>query len=316
MTLELCPTGPWDGPHLLGFIGQRAVVGVEGSTRDGGFARVLDLDGAPVLIGIRPVTTTPSTGDGAAARRGLSLTVVGTNEETVGAVAPEAIRRVRRLLDLERDGRIVDAALADDPLLSESVRLHPGRRSPGAADAAETVTRAILGQQVSVRRARDLLTILAAEHGSPLPSALRDHPLSAEAGLERAFPSPEALADLDPATLPMPATRATALVTAARLIADGRLALEREADPAEVRARLLEIHGIGPWTADYVLLRGLGHPDVFLPADLGVRRALEALGVRGSAADLAEVAEHWSPWRSYALHRLWSPPEPGPTPPI
>ena len=58
--------------------------------------------------------------------------------------------------------------------------------------------------------------------------------------------------------------------------------------------------GIGPWTAGYVLMRGLGDPDVFLPTDLGVRAGLAALGA--SPAD----ADRWRPWRSYALHHLWS----------
>jgi AraC family transcriptional regulator of adaptative response / DNA-3-methyladenine glycosylase II len=71
-------------------------------------------------------------------------------------------------------------------------------------------------------------------------------------------------------------------------------------DRDEVRARLLDVPGIGPWTAGYVLMRGLGDPDQFLPTDLGVRLGLEALGIG------ADRAEAWRPWRSYALHHLWA----------
>jgi AraC family transcriptional regulator of adaptative response / DNA-3-methyladenine glycosylase II len=62
---------------------------------------------------------------------------------------------------------------------------------------------------------------------------------------------------------------------------------------------LLDVPGIGPWTADYVLMRGLGDPDVFLDTDLGVRRALDRLAIGPDAA------ARWRPWRSYALHHLW-----------
>ena len=65
---------------------------------------------------------------------------------------------------------------------------------------------------------------------------------------------------------------------------------------------MLALPGIGPWTADYVAMRALGDPDVFLPTDLGVRNAADRLGIDA----VAERSERWRPWRSYALMRLWS----------
>jgi AraC family transcriptional regulator of adaptative response / DNA-3-methyladenine glycosylase II len=74
----------------------------------------------------------------------------------------------------------------------------------------------------------------------------------------------------------------------------------------ETEARLREIPGIGPWTAQYVALRALGDPDVLLVTDLGVRRGAAALGLSANPADLAAHAHaHWAPWRSYATIRLW-----------
>ena len=75
--------------------------------------------------------------------------------------------------------------------------------------------------------------------------------------------------------------------------------LDRGPDREDVRRALLELPGIGPWTADYVGMRALGHPDVFLPTDLAVRRVLADLG--GDADPGA-----WRPWRSYALMHLWN----------
>ena len=77
-----------------------------------------------------------------------------------------------------------------------------------------------------------------------------------------------------------------------------------------MRAAMVALPGIGPWTADYVAMRALGHPDVFLPTDLGVRTALTRLG-HDPATEIARAPE-WSPWRSYALMHLWQTLMPAP----
>jgi AraC family transcriptional regulator of adaptative response / DNA-3-methyladenine glycosylase II len=91
------------------------------------------------------------------------------------------------------------------------------------------------------------------------------------------------------------------------------VALDRGPDRDDVRRALLELPGIGPWTADYVALRALAHPDVFLPTDVGVRNALVGLG-HDPVATLERSAA-WSPWRSYALMHLWNTLMPSTKPP-
>ena len=81
--------------------------------------------------------------------------------------------------------------------------------------------------------------------------------------------------------------------------------LDGGADRAEVQRRLLEIPGVGPWTATYISLRALGDPDAFPAGDLGLRRAAERLGLPSGAAALEERSERWRPWRAYAAHYLW-----------
>jgi AraC family transcriptional regulator, regulatory protein of adaptative response / DNA-3-methyladenine glycosylase II len=98
----------------------------------------------------------------------------------------------------------------------------------------------------------------------------------------------------------MPRARARTLGALARAVADGELDLHPGADREETRTHLLALPGIGPWTADYIAMRALGDPDVFLAADLGVRRALERLGGDAGSAD------RWRPFRSYATHYLWA----------
>jgi AraC family transcriptional regulator of adaptative response / DNA-3-methyladenine glycosylase II len=121
------------------------------------------------------------------------------------------------------------------------------------------------------------------------------------------------LAEVDPAELPMPQARARALVGLCTALAGGDVALDRSTDRAEVRARLLALPGIGPWTADYVAMRALGDPDVFLPTDIGVRRALDGLGEDPATA--GTLSDRWRPWRSYGLMHLWMTLDLGPSRP-
>ncbi len=137
---------------------------------------------------------------------------------------------------------------------------------------------------------------LVAAHGTPVDS---DIP-----GLTHLFPSAATLAALAPRTLPMPRSRGRALVGLCAALASGEVALDRGPDRDDVRHRLLELPGIGPWTADYVAMRALAHPDVFLPTDVGVRNALAGLGHEPAA--VVAVSERWRPWRSYALMHLWN----------
>ena len=112
------------------------------------------------------------------------------------------------------------------------------------------------------------------------------------------FPTAAALAEVDPEDLPMPRARGRALVGLCAALAAGEIPLDHSAERSDVRTRLTALPGIGPWTADYVSMRALGDPDVFLPTDLGVKHAL----ARWPDAD----PERWRPWRSYALLHLWT----------
>ena len=85
------------------------------------------------------------------------------------------------------------------------------------------------------------------------------------------FPTMAAIAEHGHDVLRGPGARIRALIGAAEALADGSLTLGAGDDGAEQRAALLAMPGIGPWTADYVAMRALGDPDVFLPTDIGVR---------------------------------------------
>ena len=201
---------------------------------------------------------------------------------------PLALARVRHLVDAEADVAAIDAHLGADAVLGDLVRATPGLRVPGVLEPAEMVFRTVIGQQISLASARTCAATITARHGEALDTG--------DPGLTLLFPSATALAAVDPTTLPMPRSRGRTIVALAERLADGRIDLD-DPDPDGVRAALLACPGIGPWTADYVLMRVCHAPDILLSTDLVLARELVARG----------VTEHsnWSPYRSYAAMHLW-----------
>ena len=185
--------------------------------------------------------------------------------------------------------------LGRDPLLGPLVAARPGLRVPGHVDGNEIAVRAVLGQQVTVAAARTIAGRLTAELGKPVARP--------DGGLTHLFPDVATLASLDPVDLPMPRSRGRALIALCRALAEGDVVLDRGAGRDDTRRALLAIPGIGPWTADYIAMRALGDPDVFLPADTGTRDAVTVLG--RDPATAGALAQPWRPWRSYAQVHLW-----------
>ncbi|NEA98196.1 AlkA N-terminal domain-containing protein [Streptomyces sp. SID13726] len=272
---------PLNPDNLFGHLAATAVPGVE-EWRDGSYRRTLRLPYGPGIV-----TLTPRP-DHIACR----LMLGDLRDLTV------AISRCRRMLDLDADPVAIDDQLRTDPLLAPLVDKAPGRRVPRTVDEAEFAVRAVLGQQVSTAAARTHAGRLVTAHGDPV-----DDP---EGGLTHLFPSPEALAAVDPGALAMPRTRRTTFTTLVSELAEGRLQLGVETDWTETRARLLALPGFGPWTVDVIAMRALGDPDAFLPTDLGIRRAAQELGLPSTPAALTARAAAWRPWRAYAVQYLWA----------
>ncbi|WP_069742196.1 AlkA N-terminal domain-containing protein [Streptomyces sp. EN23] len=281
IALRLPYRAPLNPSNLFGHLAATAVPGVE-EWRDGAYRRTLTL---PYGHGVVALTPKP---DHIACR--LSLT--DPRDLT------RAISRCRWLLDLDADPVAVDAQLRTDPLLAPLVDAGPGRRVPRTVDGAEFAVRAVLGQQVSTAAARTHAARLVTAHGVPV-----DDP---EGALTHLFPTPQALAELDPEALALPRTRRTTLTTLVAALAEDRLRLDTDTDWERARAELAALPGFGPWTVESIAMRSLGDPDAFLPTDLGIRRAAERLGLRATPAALTARAADWRPWRAYAVQYLWT----------
>jgi DNA-3-methyladenine glycosylase II/AraC family transcriptional regulator of adaptative response / DNA-3-methyladenine glycosylase II len=202
--------------------------------------------------------------------------------------------RVRRWLDLDHDPGPVDAHLAADPVLAPLVAARPGLRVVGSTDGWETAVTTVLGQQVSVSAARTFAGRLVAAYGVPGSTGAP------------AFPTPASLAAVDPAAMAprigLTGARARTIHALAGAVADGLPLGTGDADPQAVRAALLALPGIGPWTVDYLALRALGDRDACPSSDLVLRRALGGV----SAREVDEASQRWRPWRAYAVTHLWT----------
>ena len=142
--------------------------------------------------------------------------------------------------------------------------------------------RAVIGQRISVAATRTLLTRLI--------------------GADGRFPSASQLLERDCSGIGLTRARVQTIAALAAAVADGRVHFRAGQSLDAFVAGLVELPGIGPWTAHYIAMRALGHPDAFPFGDLIVRRALSDPSPRDERAQ----SEAWRPWRSYVVLHLWT----------
>ena len=282
ITLTLGYRAPFDVDALLVFLAQRAIAGIE--TIEGRTVRRTvraGVVGAPAgWLEVRFATD--------AARVQLSFA------PELGPASAAVIAAVRRWLDLDAAPETIAESLADLPGA-------PGLRLPGSVDAFELAVRAVLGQQDTVAAARTLARRLVERFGAPLATPWPD--------VDRAFPGPHELAGVAIeriAELGIIRSRAAAIqAIAAEWDALAPLFVAGAAPEALVE-RLCTLPGVGPWTAHYIAMRGLGWPDAVPPGDVAALKAMRQLFATASPRDALAHAERWRPWRAYALLRLWN----------
>ena len=280
LAFELWFRPPYDWESMLAFLGHRAIDGVETVTRDT-YARTVSIAHRGALhVGRIEVRRSPR-------KSALRVAV----SPSLARAVPVVLSRVKRAFDLACDPAVVAAALG--PLAAG----HPGLRVPGTFDGFELATRAVIGQQISVRAARTLLGRIARAFGETVSADEGD-------AVARVFPTAARMAAVPPgelAKLGVTQARARSLVGLAAAVASGAIPLEPESDVDATLEALTALPGIGTWTANYIAMRALRWPDAFLANDLVV---LKALGETRPAHAL-RLSESWRPWRSYAVMHLW-----------
>jgi AraC family transcriptional regulator of adaptative response / DNA-3-methyladenine glycosylase II len=269
---------PYDWAHVRDFLATRAMPGVE-RVDARGYARTLASGGGCALICMRALED----------QNALELRVRGAAAADLFQISAAA----RRVFDLAADPASIAASFRGDKLLAPLIKARPGLRIPGAWDPFECAVRAVLGQQVSVAAARTLAARLVARAGAPI---------GGDDGLTHLFPAPAALAAANLDGLGITGARVAALHALSRAVAAGELSFAMSAD--EFTTKLASLPGFGVWTAQYIALRALGEPDAFPSGDLVLRR-MAGDGAPLTARALDERAEHWRPWRGYAVMHLW-----------
>lgn len=289
LTLRLGYRPPYDFTAMLDFLRGRALPGVE-VVDEVGYSRVIGSAQAPGWLRVSQWPAPHRASD----EHALKLELHGA----LPSQMLEIVNRLRRMFDLDADPRAIADALGADARLRPLLKKRPGLRVPSGWDGFEIAVRAIIGQQISVAGARTLATRLAHRFGTPLAAPLAH-------GLDHLFPTAEALADADLAAIGLTRARAETLRTMARALLEGRVDFRPERTLDDFTSRWVALPGIGPWTAHYIALRALGHPDAFPADDLVLQRALPNDGSRLSAMALAARAEAWRPWRAYSVIHLW-----------
>lgn len=283
ITLRLGYRPPYDFEAILAFLRGRALPGVE-LVDEHSYARVFGPADAP---GWLRLSAWPGH------EHALRLQLHCPQPAQMLSV----VTKLRRMFDLDANPQSIGDALKQSPVLKPLLRRRPGLRLPGGWDGFEIAVRAILGQQVSVAAARTLATRIVHRYGTPVASALP--------GLERLFPGPESLVEADLREIGLTTARAATVRGVAQALLDGRIDFRSEQPLDEFVERWVALPGIGEWTAHYMAMRALSHPDAFPAADLILRRAAAGDGAELSTKALTSLAEAWRPWRAYTVMHLW-----------
>ena len=326
-TLELPFRAPYDWPRVLRFFSGRATPGVE-AVEDGAWLRAIDFNGASGTLAVR--------------RHARKHCLVVQIDGPVSAHAAALAAPLSRMFDLQADPAAIAAHLRADPWLAPLVAAVPGLRVPGAWSGFELVVRAIVGQQVSVKAATTIVGRLvervgkridAHEHARtawrfPTPAALATADLagigmpgkrvaalqgfaqavaSGAVVIERkderndnsvANRSKDARADNTPQPRGKRQDRRIDALT---------LAASASNDLDAMRAALLALPGIGPWTVEYIAMRAWRDPDAWPASDLVL---MQSIAARDPSLDRPgsqrRRSDGWRPWRAYAALHLWN----------
>ncbi|MCL4804660.1 MAG: DNA-3-methyladenine glycosylase 2 family protein [Anaerolineae bacterium] len=232
------------------------------------------------------------------ARPELQVTLTGAGAEA----APGAQAALRRMLGLDVDLSDFYRLAEGDPLLAPLAGRLRGFKPPRFPTVFEALTNAIACQQITLTLGITLLNRLTGAYGGahPLPGTAENMPIPANA-----FPLPEELATIAPEALrPLgfSGRKAEYLIDVAGAIAAGELDLEALAalDNATAVEQLLRLRGVGRWSAEYVLLRGLGRLDTFPGDDVGARNSLQRWLGREEKMDYDAIQQEIARWQPYS----------------
>ena len=218
---------------------------------------------------------------------------------TLLPVLPQILARVRHLFDLQCDPEAINEILDSMNNIQPGLFI-PGTRVSGCFDSFELSVRAVLGQQITVKSANILASKLVAAYGTPIETGID--------GLTHIFPLPEDILSLDGeianhlGVLGIISVRSKTILELARLFSQKQIDFDHCLNPEIEIKKLMDIPGIGSWTATYIAMRAMGWTNAFLETDASIKKALAPR----TPKEILEISEAWQPWRSYATISLWN----------
>ncbi|MCH1625249.1 DNA glycosylase [Ferdinandcohnia quinoae] len=253
--------------------------------------RALDINGVQTLLQVQAINKTH-----------MNISFIG---EPPNDLQHEAIvKYIREWFDLDRDLTPFYKMANSDPLLKIPAQQFYGLRLLGIPDLFEALCWGVLGQQINLPFAYTLKRQFVEAFGDSIEWKGTKYWI---------FPTYQKIAQLTPADLSnikMTVKKSEYIIGLAQLMASGELSKEKLMDMnfQQAEKSLIKIRGIGPWTANYVLMRCLRFPNAFPIDDVGLINSIKALknmDRKPTKAEIQELSIPWKNWKSYATFYLW-----------
>ena len=232
------------------------------------------------------------------------LLVEFLNTKVTVAQATEVVKYIREWLDLDTDLKPFYAMCQKDKLLKGLVKNFYGYRIVGQPDLFESIVWAVLGQQINVQFAYTLKQKFVERYGEAVTLKEETYYL---------FPAAAVVAQLTEAqllALQFSRQKAAYIINIAKAFAEGVVSKEKLVGLSlkEGKDLLMEIKGIGNWTANYALMKTFRHTDAFPLEDAGIHNAiknLKKLTKKPSLEEVKRVYKKYKGWEAYATLYLW-----------
>ena len=282
---------PFDWPLMLSFFRHRQISNIEKVTEIE-YCRSFILDNCQGWFKV----TQPIDKTSYKTKNTLLLTVTMDDFSYLNQV----ITRVRKMFDLDADMSVIHQHLNSHKVLNKVIQHYPGLRLPSCWNIFEFTIRAILGQQISVKAATTLAQRIAEKYGTSVIETISPY-----TEMTKHFPTPEQLKQVDYADIGLTQSRIATLQRWVEYYLATPDVFSKYENIEALEQKLTQIKGIGPWTVNYIAMRGLSDPDAFPSADLGVIKALTINEDKPNNKTIQTIAEQWRPWRAYATIFLW-----------
>ena len=275
-TIHIAYKPPFDWESLLQYYSNHQIPFIE-EVKNSTYQRIFKIDSTVGHLYIK----------NDALHNRLELEIYSPDVKVVDVV----VNRVRKMFDLDSDPLVIQKHFASSPFLSELWNEFPGLRIARGWDTYEIVVATILGQVISVKQATYLMGVLVQNYGEKVI-----HPLTQQKVF--LFPAPEVLANTALQEVKITTQRKNAIIELSKQIITNSINFMEDQDINIFKKKLMEIKGIGNWSAEYICLRAIGDRDAFPANDLIIQRALQ---LNRDCLDASAL----KPWRGYLTIYLW-----------